>query len=205
MSEAALWLMGAYLVLAFGLRVGVQLRRTGASGVVAPAAMPFPELLAGGVFLAAIALGALNPLLAQLDAIAPSSSLDRGWIQALGLVLCGAGIAGTFASQMAMGASWRIGVDPDERTELVTSGLFSLSRNPIYVFMFCAWAGFALLVPTWLAAVSLALLSLGLELQVRLVEEPHLLRAHGEAYRRYAQRVGRFLPGIGRRPGVGPG
>jgi protein-S-isoprenylcysteine O-methyltransferase Ste14 len=37
-----------------------------------------------------------------------------------------------------------------------------------------------------------------LEIQVRGVEEPYLLRTHGEAYRRYAAATGRFLPGIGR-------
>jgi protein-S-isoprenylcysteine O-methyltransferase Ste14 len=51
-----------------------------------------------------------------------------------------------------------------------------------------AWLGFAAVVVTWL----------GLELQVRAVEEPYLLRTHGDEYRVYAARVGRFLPGVGR-------
>lgn len=38
----------------------------------------------------------------------------------------------------------------------------------------------------------------GLALQVRLVEEPYLLRTHGEVYRDWAARTGRFLPGVGR-------
>jgi protein-S-isoprenylcysteine O-methyltransferase Ste14 len=33
---------------------------------------------------------------------------------------------------------------------------------------------------------------------VRQVEEPYLVRTHGEAYRSWAAGVGRFLPGIGR-------
>lgn len=35
-------------------------------------------------------------------------------------------------------------------------------------------------------------------MQVRLVEEPYLLRAHGHDHRAYAARTGRFLPGVGR-------
>ena len=35
-------------------------------------------------------------------------------------------------------------------------------------------------------------------MQVRAVEEPHLLATHGRAYADYAARVGRFVPGIGR-------
>ena len=44
----------------------------------------------------------------------------------------------------------------------------------------------------------LLVLIIGLELHVRLVEEPYLLRVHGDAYRRYAARTGRFLPRVGR-------
>lgn len=36
------------------------------------------------------------------------------------------------------------------------------------------------------------------ELQVRFVEEPYLLRTHGEGYAKYASRVGRFVPGLWR-------
>jgi protein-S-isoprenylcysteine O-methyltransferase Ste14 len=97
-----------------------------------------------------------------------------------------------------MGESWRIGVDPAERTDLVTSGPFALVRNPIFAAMLPTGLGLALLVPSWVSLAGLAGLIATLELQVRVVEEPHLLRAHGEAYARYAARVGRFLPGIGR-------
>ncbi|MFL5908785.1 MAG: methyltransferase family protein, partial [Solirubrobacterales bacterium] len=38
-----------------------------------------------------------------------------------------------------------------------------------------------------------------LQLQVRFVEEPYLIRTHGDDYRAYASEVGRFVPGIGRR------
>jgi protein-S-isoprenylcysteine O-methyltransferase Ste14 len=46
--------------------------------------------------------------------------------------------------------------------------------------------------------VGLVALVVGIELQVRLVEEPHLLRAHGETYAGWASRTGRFFPGVGR-------
>jgi protein-S-isoprenylcysteine O-methyltransferase Ste14 len=36
------------------------------------------------------------------------------------------------------------------------------------------------------------------ELQVRLAEEPYLLRAHGHGYAAYASGVVRFVPGLGR-------
>jgi protein-S-isoprenylcysteine O-methyltransferase Ste14 len=64
--------------------------------------------------------------------------------------------------------------------------------------MVVGWAGFALLVPTWLGFLGAAVVAVALELQVRYVEEPYLLRTHGEAYRDYASRIGRFVPGLGR-------
>jgi hypothetical protein len=39
------------------------------------------------------------------------------------------------------------------------------------------------------------LLVTSIELQVRCVEEPHLLRAHGDSYR--TADAGRFVPGVG--------
>jgi len=194
----ALALMVMYLALAFGVRVVVALRTTGSTGIIPLGSAPPIERLGGALFFAGVLLGGLNPLLALLDVIEPWFELDTTAAHAAGFVLCAIGIAGTFAAQMAMGASWRIGTDPSERTELVTGGVFSLCRNPIYTFMLTAWIGFALLVPTWPVAVAGVLLIVGIEIQVRLVEEPHLLRAHGEPYRAWARGVGRFLPGLGR-------
>lgn len=194
----ALALMAGYLVLAFGIRVAVALRTTGKTGISSLRAAPPIELVGGALFFAGTILGGVNPLLAVLDAVEPWSELDTTAAHAAGFALCGIGIAGTFAAQMAMGASWRIGVDPAERTELVTGGVFSLCRNPIYTFMITAWIGFALLVPTWPMLLAGVLVIAGIEIQVRLVEEPHLLRSHGEPYAAYAGRAGRFLPGLGR-------
>jgi protein-S-isoprenylcysteine O-methyltransferase Ste14 len=190
--------MVVYLGLAFGVRVAVQLHRTGATGISSLRSMPALKLLTGAPFGVAVIAGGVNPLLATLEVVEPVGGLDATAAHVAGFVLCGAGILGTFLAQMAMGASWRIGVDPTERTALITGGVFSLSRNPIYAFMIVAWIGFAVLVPTWLALAAVILLILGLELQVRLVEEPHLLRSHGESFRRYAAEVGRFVPGLGR-------
>jgi protein-S-isoprenylcysteine O-methyltransferase Ste14 len=97
-----------------------------------------------------------------------------------------------------MGESWRVGVDPGERTELVTAGPFALVRNPLYAGMIPFFIGIALLVPNALTIAGAVLLVVALEIQTRLVEEPYLRGVHGSAYADYAARVGRFLPGVGR-------
>lgn len=198
MAGWAIGLLIVYLVLAFGARVIVALRTTGKTGIVGFGKAPPLERLGGGLFFAGVALGAASPVLVLNDVIDPIDSLDITGLHAAGFALIGIGIAGTFIAQLQMGASWRIGVDESERTELVTGGLFALIRNPIYAFMITGWTGFALLVPTWLAYAAILVGLTGIEIQVRFVEEPHMIRMAGEVYRSWAARVGRFVPGVGR-------
>jgi protein-S-isoprenylcysteine O-methyltransferase Ste14 len=193
----ALALLIAYLGLAFGVRVGVALRTTGSTGIANPLTAPPMEVLGGGLFIAALVMGSATPPLVLADVLEPIDSLDTIAAHVAGFALAAIGIVGTFAAQMAMGASWRIGVDTTERTELVTGGVFALCRNPIYTFMVIAWTGLALLVPTWLSLASIAVGILAFQVQVRLVEEPFLIATQGEPYLDWARRVGRFVPGLG--------
>jgi protein-S-isoprenylcysteine O-methyltransferase Ste14 len=107
-------------------------------------------------------------------------------------------------AQVAMGNSWRIGVDADERTDLVTGGPFALVRNPIFSAMTVTGAGLAFMVPNVVALLGFAMLLAALEVQVRVVEEPYLHAVHGIGYADYAAQVGRFVPGVGR-TAVSPG
>ena len=205
MTTAALVLYVLALVVLFGVRSWVQYRRTGSTGFRGISGTPAEPPWWGGVlFVVAMVAGPAGPLLAVLGVtpVDPPAAL-----QATGLGVALAGLAATLAAQTGMGASWRIGVDPIERNELVTSGrLFGAVRNPIFTAMVTAQAGIVLVVPTWVSAAALAALVAAVELQVRSAEEPHLLRVHGAAYVDYAARTGRFVPGIGRlaRAGDGP-
>ena len=96
-----------------------------------------------------------------------------------------------------MGASWRIGVDPDEHTALVSDGLFEHVRHPIYSAMVMLSLGIFLMAPN-LASVAAALsFWVAVEFQTRTLEEPHLRKTHLD-YDDYAARTGRFIPGVGR-------
>lgn len=203
MAVAALALYAVWFGLAFGVRIALQVRRTGSTGVrgLDRGAAPL-EWLAGALFVASLAAGAAAPLLALLDVSEPVAALDGVGAHAVGIALAAAGIVATFLAQLAMGDSWRIGVESEERTELVTDGLFALVRNPIYSAMIPTVLGMALMVPSPIALLAFAGLVLALELQVRVVEEPYLLHAHGDAYAQYGARVGRFVPGIGLLHGV---
>lgn len=204
MAIAALAIYAIWLVLAFGFRTVVQIRQTGDSGFRGLSRGGGVEAATGVGFAAALLTGFAAPIaaLAGLDGVGALSATP---VAIVGVVLACTGVAATLAAQMAMGDSWRIGVDPGEHTELVGGGVFATVRNPIYSAMALTALGLALMVPNVLSIIGFCALVVALQLQVRLVEEPHLRRVHGDTYRVYEETVGRFVPGIGCRPSVEAG
>lgn len=197
MAVAAVVLFIAFLVLVSGARVWIQVRRTGDTGDRRKAGRsdPVQQRIAWLAAVGSLALGVLSPAaaLVGLDPVVDSSPLEVS-----GLVLTVSGTIATFAAQLAMGDSWRAGVDPEERTTLVTSGPFRLVRNPILTAVLITCVGLTLMVPTVIGLAGLVAVVVANQLLVRLREEPHLRRVHGQEYLRYAAAVGRFVPGIGR-------
>ena len=197
MTVAALALYVVGLVMAFGVRTWLQLRRTGSSGFHGISGRPGSlRWWAGVLFVMALLLGAASLVLAAAGVV-PAPDVLHG-LKVIGLMLALAGFTGVLWAQTGMGTSWRIGVEETERTELVTDGLFSVVRNPIFTAMVAVQAGVTLMVPTWLSMAALACLIVAVELQVRLIEEPYLVHVHPIAYQNYAAGTGRFLPGLGR-------
>lgn len=197
MTVLALVLYGVFAAIAFGWRTWVQWRHTGDTGLRLHADVGTTQWWAKLGFIAALVAGFAAPI-AGLAGLDPVAALDDTSVQLVGLVLAIVGIVATTAAQMGMGASWRIGVDPDERTGLVTDGVFAQVRNPIFTAMLLTAVGLALMVANVISLAGLAALFLALEVQVRLVEEPYLRAVHGVGYDRYTATAGRFLPGLGR-------
>ncbi len=188
-----------YVACAFGVRSWIHWRATGSTGFLGVSGVPGSLEWCGGVlFAVGIALGLAAPVAAHVGMVPTWFSQRPPLLDLLAVGLVAAGMAGTLWAQACMGASWRIGVAPTERTELVSKGPFRWVRNPIFSFMLVTAAGFTLLLPNVLSLASLTSLFAAVQIQVRFAEEPYLRRTHGEAYVDYCRHVGRFLPGIGR-------
>lgn len=199
MAVLALVLFVVFVALTLGLRMALHRRRTGSFGFRGVSGRPgSAEWWGGVVFGSSLILALAAPVLDLAGVLDPIRALDHDWLRWLALAVGGLGMLGVFYAQGAMGSSWRVGVDKEERTELVTGGPFRFVRNPIYAAMIPSMAAYALVVANACALAALAALLIGLEIQVRLSEERHMLRVHGDVYRAYAARTGRFLPGIGR-------
>lgn len=198
MNVLALTFYVVFAVVAFGWRTWVQWRRTGDTGLRLAAAPGTVQWWAKLGFIAALGAGVAAPV-AGLAGLDPLPFLDSEPVRAVGVAVALTGIAATAVAQVQMGVSWRIGVDPAERTGLVTTGIFATVRNPIFTAMLIAAVGFTLMVGNLVALAGLAALTAALQVQVRAVEEPYLRGTHGTEFDAYAARTGRFLPTL-RRP-----
>lgn len=92
-----------------------------------------------------------------------------------------------------MGKSWRMGINPAEKTQLVVTGPYAYLRHPIYAL------STLLMLSTMAAAPSPLMLLCGiihllfLQWEARR-EERYLVSVHGNVYAAYMAAVGRFCP-----------
>jgi len=111
------------------------------------------------------------------------------WIAAASAV---AALIAIIRSWLRMGDDWRMDVG-SSKSALITDGLFRFIRHPIYSFSMLLVVCSALVVPTApMIGIAVILLTLW-NLKAR-IEEQHLSAVHGETYRRYVSRTGRFFP-----------
>lgn len=103
----------------------------------------------------------------------------------LGLILDGWGTA-------ALGTNFRIEL-PKEETTLITTGIYSLMRNPIVMGVYLLLLGSFLIIPTIISLIFLITNILTFDSKVR-DEEKFLAKQFGEKYEKYKTRVGRYLP-----------
>ncbi|MEB3051229.1 isoprenylcysteine carboxylmethyltransferase family protein [Mycolicibacter sp. MYC123] len=93
---------------------------------------------------------------------------------------------------VAFGSSFRVGIDTDRPDKLVTSGVFSISRNPIYVGFGLLLLGQFLVFPSWIPLIYL-LAAVWLFNRQVLREETFMREHYGREYAEYRSRVRRYL------------
>lgn len=123
---------------------------------------------------------------------APLAWMEGSAVRGFGIALMVVSLLWTLLAQAQMGRSWRIGIDTAHRTELIRSGVYRFSRNPIFLGMRVTLLGFFLALPN---AITLAILAGGdafVQIQVRL-EEEFLTKMHGERYEEYRRQTRRWI------------
>jgi protein-S-isoprenylcysteine O-methyltransferase Ste14 len=197
-------LVGAVLVVGVVgcWRPWLQFRRHGTWGIILFRSSRRGQNLRDGllVLLLILVLGQAIVAAGWPESLSPldaGTPVARAAQRVAGAVFLFGGIVLLVTAQLHLGTSWRIGIEESARPGLVTSGLYRVSRNPIFLALLVTLTGYAVLLPTRLSLIMLLGAYVGVRQQMS-AEEAYLLHAYGEAYRTYARRVGRLLPGIGR-------
>jgi protein-S-isoprenylcysteine O-methyltransferase Ste14 len=117
---------------------------------------------------------------------------DLQWVGWVGAFACVFALVLMPWSLVSFGRSFRIGIDAERPDKLVTTGIFALTRNPIYVAFGLVLLGEFLILPTW---VRLIYVLAGFALLHRQVmrEEAYLTSHYGDEYRTYCTHVRRYL------------
>lgn len=118
--------------------------------------------------------------------------LDNIWFKYIGLIIIHASLLWIVIAQFHMRQSWRIGIDEKNKTELITKGLFSISRNPVFWGMILSTIGIFLIIPNTVTFFIAAASYIVIQIQIR-IEEEHLAKQHGEVYNEYKRTVTRLI------------
>jgi protein-S-isoprenylcysteine O-methyltransferase Ste14 len=182
-----------YFLFAFVIRTIITAKQIGKNPLVFPkddsayALLGFYfKIFIVVLFAFTLAYGCSHSVYVYMSKIQNSYMLAAGacvWIFAL---------VWTLIAQKQMSKSWRIGIDAAEKTELVTTGLFSYSRNPIFLGMLLSLLGLLLTVPDAFTLMFFVVGFILMDVQIRL-EEEYLQRMHGSAYSNYKEKTRRWI------------
>ena len=110
----------------------------------------------------------------------------------IGVFFCLAGLLLLLSSLVSFGQSFRVGIDKDHPDRLITTGIFSFSRNPIYVAFASILLGQFLIFSNWILLVYVVV-GIGLFHRQVLREEDYLKVHYGQEYSDYCNRVKRYF------------
>jgi len=126
------------------------------------------------------------------DYLLPFWYLGHPVLQKAGWALLLLSLVVVWLAQGQMAQSWRIGIDEENETRLVTGGLFAYSRNPVFLGIMMANLGLFLVIPNAFTLLIIALSTISINTQIRL-EEVFLQKSFGQAYTAYRAKVRRWL------------
>lgn len=118
--------------------------------------------------------------------------LEIHYLKAIGWCLLIISLIVVWLAQSQMRASWRIGIDEINDTQMVTTGFYAFSRNPIFLGVMIANMGIFLIIPNAFTLLIISLSTVSINTQVRL-EEEFLSRKHGVKYQKYRKTVRRWV------------
>jgi len=125
--------------------------------------------------------------------LVPITYLELEILKMTGIFLLIVSLILTRVSQIQLREAWRIGIDRSEtKGILITTGIYSRSRNPIALGMLLGIIGLFLVIPNITTFAMIFLVHLIFSVRI-LLEEEHLLNLHGEEYKKYLRRTRKWI------------
>ena len=118
--------------------------------------------------------------------------LKSAEVQIAGAVLITIALMVGLAALYTMKNSWRVGIKYNQKTDLVTNGIYSFSRNPYFLSYNILFTGIFLVFPSIIIAVLIIALMITFHFMI-LEEEQYLSDVQGEVYLTYKKKTSRYL------------
>lgn len=134
----------------------------------------------------------LIPAIEVMSIIFYASSVNNVF-RIIGIIILAFGVVAFIVSVLQMKDNWRAGVQREEKTELVTTGIYSISRNPAFLGFDLMYIGIMVTFFNWYLCIVTCIVIILFHLQIVNVEEEFLLEAFGDEYLEYRKRVCRYL------------
>ena len=137
-------------------------------------------------------LATYSVVMVEVFSIALNTFILPSVIRVIGLCLSGAGSLIFAVAVWTMRDSWRAGIPEQDKTEMVTDGIYQYSRNPAFLGFDLMYIGLVLTFFNGILLVVTLLAVIMLHLQI-LQEEAFLSTVFGYSYLNYKSQVYRYL------------
>jgi protein-S-isoprenylcysteine O-methyltransferase Ste14 len=154
----------------------------------------------GGLETGLLTFATLTFLLPLVWIASPVFSFADYPLRATNLILGTVGLAvGLWLFYQAhadLGRNWSVTLEIRDEHQLVTGGIYSLVRHPMYLSLLVYSAGQVLVLPNWVVGPAYGV-AMALVFAFRLrPEEQMMLDVFGDEYKVYMRRTKRLIPGI---------
>lgn len=185
-----------YLLLVFVLRSVILWKQTGVNPFVFGKSEKAHDYI-GRVYklmvlFTWVSIGCYSFFPSVYDYLQPIDYLENEQLRFSGLMLLIVSFIWTSIAQYQMSKSWRIGIDYNEKTKLISKGLFKYSRNPIFLGVLISYLGTFLIIPNILSFSIMLTTYVTIQTQVRL-EEEYLETVQKGDYVEYKKNTRRWL------------
>jgi protein-S-isoprenylcysteine O-methyltransferase Ste14 len=116
------------------------------------------------------------------------------WAGWLGVLILAAAIFVFWRAHADLGLNWSPSLEIREKHELITRGIYSVIRHPMYASQWLVVVGQPLLLQNWIAGFSNLLVFIPFYFLRVSAEEQLMVEQFGDQYRAYMQKVGAILP-----------